>query len=51
MERGEGEGAWLPASGGWDSHIPSLRLSFSIYKRGGLAPSFKQLQPCYTVVP
>lgn len=48
---GRGSGRLASTSCGWDSHFPSLRLSFSIYKRGGLAPSFKQPRPCYTVVP
>lgn len=43
MERGEAEGSWVLASSGWHSCFHSLRLSFSIYKRRGLPPSFSKL--------
>lgn len=42
VQRGGAEGSSVLVSSARDNRFPSLRLSFSIYKMGGLSPSFEQ---------
>lgn len=50
MGREETEGSWVLVSSAWDSCFPSLGLSFSICRMGGLSPSSALPHGCHHLV-